>query len=179
MSYLVRKINKKKNIDLLQGELDFNSLSADVPTGEFKTINGTLSTWFIESLEELDNAVLAITVTSSKISKMDFVVIDTNVLKKYNLDYKQTFAGRYIAIPDLQDTHYDIVDLTMSKLKECVLLYKDIVDNNIDDKFVVRYAEGQIKSLMKNAIISNRVEIKNAEGNIKEVFLEMKEEIKI
>ena len=79
MPYLVRKINKRKNMDLLNEISDFNTLSADLPTGEFRTTNGTLSTWIIDSLEDINNAVLAIAVTSSKLSKMDFIVIDTKI----------------------------------------------------------------------------------------------------
>lgn len=57
MPYLVRKINKRKNMDLLNEISDFNTLSADLPTGEFRTTNGTLSTWIIDSLEDINNAV--------------------------------------------------------------------------------------------------------------------------
>jgi hypothetical protein len=37
MAYLVRKINKRKNIDLLCGDIDVDALTADMPTGEFRT----------------------------------------------------------------------------------------------------------------------------------------------
>ena len=67
MAYLVRKINKKKNIDALRGNLNVDELTADMPTGELRTTNGTLSTWIVESLGELNEAILAIAVTSSKV----------------------------------------------------------------------------------------------------------------
>lgn len=172
MAYLVRKINKRKNIDALQGNLDFNKLSADVPTGELRTTNGTISTWIINSLGELNEAVLAIAVTSSKVSKMDFILIDTEILNNHDLEYKQTYAGREIAVPDLQNTHYDIVNLSMEKLKNCVLAYKDVVDKDISGNFVVRYAEGQIKDLMKKACENKRVDISKAEGGIKEILIQ-------
>ena len=62
MAYLVRKINKKKNIDALRGNLNVDELTADMPTGELRTTNGTLSTWIVESLSELNEAILAIAV---------------------------------------------------------------------------------------------------------------------
>ena len=92
MAYLVRKINKKKNIDALRGDLKIDELTADMPTGELRTTNGTLSTWIVESLSELNEAVLAIAVTSSKVSKMDFLIIDTEILNNHNLEFKQTYA---------------------------------------------------------------------------------------
>ena len=36
---------------------------------------------------------------------MDFIIIDTDILSKNSLEYRQTYAGQEIAIPDLQDTH--------------------------------------------------------------------------
>ena len=75
MAYLVRKINKKKNIDALRGNLNVDELTADMPTGELRTTNGTLSTWIVESLGELNEAILAIAVTSSKVSKIQKYLI--------------------------------------------------------------------------------------------------------
>jgi hypothetical protein len=172
MAYLVRKINKRKNIDALRGNLDIDKLTADMPTGELRTTNGALSTWIIESLGELNEAVLAIAVTSSKVSKMDFMIIDIEILNDHELEYKQTYAGRDIPIPDLQNTHYDIVNLSMGKLKNCVLAYKDVVDKDVEGKFVVRYAEGQIKAILKKAFSDKRVDISKAEGGIKDMFIQ-------
>lgn len=172
MSYLVRKINKRKNIDELRDIVDIKNVCADMPTGEFKTSNkGDLSTWYIESLENLDEAVLAIAVTSSKISKMEFIVIDTTVLDRSELKYKQTYAGVDIAIPDLQDTHYDIRELTLGKLENCCEVYKTVLqDDNGSEKYVVRYAEGTIRDLMRTAAKDGRVDISLAQGKIKEEF---------
>lgn len=173
MAYLVRKINKKKNIDALRGNLDVDELTADMPTGELRTTNGTLSTWIIESLSEVNEAVLAIAVVSSKISKMDFLIIDTEILNNHELEFKQTYAGRDIPIPDLQDLHYDIVNLSMGKLKNCVLAYKDVVDKDVDGKLVVRYSEGQIKDILKKAVYDDRVDISKAEGGIKDMLKQL------
>lgn len=173
MAYLVRKINKKKNIDTLRGDLDVDQLTADMPTGELRTTNGTLSAWIVESLSEVNEAILAIAVTSSKISKMDFLIIDTEILKNYDLEFKQTYAGRDIPIPDLQDSHYDIVNLSMGKLKNCVLAYKAVVDKDVDGKLVVRYSEGQIKDILKKAFVDDRVDISKAEGRIKDMFQQL------
>ena len=172
MAYLVRKINKKKNIDALRGNLNVDELTADMPTGELRTTHGTLSTWIVESLGELNEAILAIAVTSSKVSKMDFLIIDTEILNNHNLEFKQTYAGRDIPIPDLQDTHYDIVNLSMGKLVNCVLAYKDVVDKDVDGKLVVRYSEGQIKDILKKAFDDDRVDISKAEGGIKDMFIQ-------
>ena len=65
MPFLVRKINKRGTFESLQTE-STEDICADLPTNEFRTKDGKLSTWKIDSLDDLDNAVLAIASTSSK-----------------------------------------------------------------------------------------------------------------
>lgn len=48
----------------------------------------------IDSWEQRFQYDLAIAVTSSKVSKMDFLIIDTEILNNHNLEFKQTYAGR-------------------------------------------------------------------------------------
>lgn len=174
MPYLVRKINKRKNMDLLNEISDFNTLSADLPTGEFRTTNGTLSTWIIDSLEDINNAVLAIAVTSSKLSKMDFIVIDTKILQENDLQYQKTYAGREIAIPDLQDTHYDIVDLSLGKLANCANVYKIVYDNDdAQGKYIRRFLEGEIKDMIKTAYNDGRICLEQADNSMKTELLKL------
>lgn len=174
MSYLVRKINKRKNLDYLKCVTDMCDVNADMPTGEFKTTNQNLSTWHINSLEELNDAVLAIAITSSEITRMDFIVINTDILDENKLQYDQTYAGMKIAVPDLQDTHYDIQEISLKKLENCCEVYKKILqDDDEKEIYIVRYASGQIKDLIKAAIKANRVDINKAKGKIKETMLQM------
>lgn len=49
--------------------------------------------------------------------------------------------------------HYDIVNLSMGKLVNCVLAYKEVVDKDVDGKLVVRYSEGQIKDILKKLLM--------------------------
>lgn len=44
MPYLVRKLIKRKNIDLIKDTSKMETIISDVPTSEFRTTNGFLST---------------------------------------------------------------------------------------------------------------------------------------
>ncbi|HRR35584.1 MAG TPA: hypothetical protein P5535_00760 [Clostridia bacterium] len=116
MAFLVRKLIKMSELFSLCERTEIKEIYADIPTTEFRTKNGTLSTWHINSLDDIEDAILAIAFTSSDITKMDFIIIDTDILSKNSLEYKKTYAGQEIAIVDLQDTHYDIVNITIEKL---------------------------------------------------------------
>jgi hypothetical protein len=172
MSFLVRKLNKRDQLYQLVDSDSIEDIYADVPSNEFKTTKGTLSTWIIDTLDKLEDAVLAIAVSSTKISKMDFIVIDTELLVKNGLEYKKTYAGMDIPIPDLQDTHYDIMGVTLKKMMNCANVYKCIFAEESEEveKYIVRFSEPQIKEMLKKAISENRVDKTKATKNIRETI---------
>jgi hypothetical protein len=171
MAFLVRKLIKRDRLEVLANDTDIDDITADLPSTEFRTTNGALSTWKIESLEELDDAVLAIAVSSSEISKLDVIIIDTELVQKNGLKYAYTYAGMDIPIPDLQDLHCDIQGITIGKLSDCALLYRYIVKNEPEDgKYIVRYSVGEIKSLLSDAIKDNRIDITKANKKLTEVI---------
>ena len=139
MSYLVRKLYKRENIEKIGQADSVETMYADGAVGEFRTNSGTLSTWEIQSLEQIDDAVLAILVTSSDITKMDFVIINTKLLDTNGLLYNRTYAGQDIAVPDLQDTHFDILDITIPKLINCSKVFKQIYIDDNDSIILKKY----------------------------------------
>lgn len=173
MSYLVRKLSKRENIDAIGQAKDIKNMFADAATSEFRTKNGTLSTWLIEKIEDLDEAVLAVVVTSSKIERMDFIIINTDFLDKQELQYDQTYAGKEIAVPDLQDNHFDIIDITLNKLVNCACVYREVFQlDGEQGKYIVRYVEGDIKELLKRAYSESRLDLGKLNKSIKEELLQ-------
>ena len=160
MAFLVRKLIKRSSIDLIADADSLENMFADAATSEFRTTKGTLSTWRINDIDDLDNAVLAIVVTSSKIERMDFIVIDTTLIEENHLEYIQSDAGKEIAVPDLQNTHYNIVNVTISKLINCACIYRKVFEQDDDNGiYIVRYAQGDIKDLLEKAVTNGRIRI--------------------
>lgn len=155
-------------MDTIGTATNIQDMFADAATTEFRTKNGTLSTWRIEDISELDEAILAIVVTSSKVERMDFIIINTEYLDEHNLEYNQTYAGQDIAVPDLQDTHYDIINITIPSLIKCTCVYRRVfeADNN-NEIYIVRYVEGDIKELLKKANSENRIDLEKLNKGIK------------
>lgn len=175
MPFLVRKLIKIDEIYTLLDETDISKIYADIPTTEFRTKNGTLSTWIIDTLNDFGNAVLAIAVTSSEISKMDFIAIDTQLLLDNALEYQQTYAGQDIAIPDLQNTHYDILNVTVDKLVNCLNVYQTIAKTDPNgEKYIIRYTAGEIKDLLKSALLDKRIDETKASKRLKEELSKLK-----
>lgn len=160
MPFLVRKILKDESIEHIENieDTDYLHQSADVPTTEFRTKHSALSTYIINNLEELDKAVLAIATTSSKLSSMEFIILDTAILDAIGLKYEQTFPGMEIPYEEMQDFHYDIVDVNIENLSKCLEAYKKTME--LDDNksiYIVDYAEGKIKDLVKTAIEQKKI----------------------
>lgn len=175
MAFLVRKLGKMDEIFSLCEKTDIQMIYADIPTTEFRTKNGTLSTWYIDSLDDIGNAVLAIAISSSEIAKMDVIIINTDILSANSLEYKQTYAGQDIAIPDLQDTHYDIIDVTIEKLVNCTKVYQTVAEMDPNgETYLIRYAAGEIKDLLKKAIEDERVDESKAPKKIREQLVKLK-----
>ena len=177
MPFLVRKIANRDTILPLSGNEDILDILADVPTTEFRTKNGTLSTWYIDSPDSIVDAVLAIAISSTEItSKMDFILIDTDLLSEKGLRYVQSYAGMNIAIPDLQDTHYDITDITLGKLKNCTEVYHQIASIDPDgERYILRFTSGELKDFLRKAIKENRVdESKLPSKKMKELIADLK-----
>lgn len=176
MAFLVRKLAKRAKLyeTYCQGK-DVRDLIADIPTSEFKTTNGTLSTWYINDLKDLDNAILAIAVTSSKIEKMDFIIINTSLLDKKGLKYQQTYAGIDIAIPEFQNLHFDILGITLKHLDDCAEIYQEIiVDDEDRGKYIVRVPALQLKKKLMKEIKAGKVNENLAGDKVKDTILKLK-----
>ena len=172
MAYLVRKLNKRESMDIIGAATNIQDMFADAATTEFRTKNGTLSTWRIDDISELDEAILAIVVTSSKVERMDFVIINTDYLDENNLKYNQSYAGQDIAVPDLQDTHYDIINITIPNLIKCTCVYRKVFEaDNDKEMYIVRYVEGDIKELLKKANSENRIDLEKLNKGIKKELI--------
>ena len=171
MAYLVRKLLKRENIDLIGKAERAEDMFADAATSEFRTKGGTLSMWKIDSVDTLDEAVLAIVVTLTKVESMDFIVINTDYLDEENLEYKQTYAGIEIAVADLQNTHFDVVDITIPKLINCTCVYRKVFDEDKEEgNYIVRYAEHEIKDLLSKANQEGRLDFGKLNNGIKKAI---------
>ncbi|MCI9372225.1 MAG: hypothetical protein HFI52_02325 [Lachnospiraceae bacterium] len=180
MPFLVRKILKDESIEHIENieDNDFLHQSADVPTTEFRTKHSTLSTYMIDNLNELDKAVLAIATTSSKISSMEFIILDAEILKAIGLKYENTYPGMEIPYEEMQEFHYDIVDVTIENLAKCLEAYKKTLQ--LDDNkstFIVDYAEGKIKDLIKTALKQEKFNIEKVPVELNKAVQKLQKEL--
>lgn len=180
MPFLVRKILKDESIEHIENiaGTDYLHQSADVPTTEFRTKHSALSTYMINDLNELDRAVLAIATTSSKLSSMEFIILDTEILNAIGLKYEQTYPGMAIPYEEMQDFHYDIVDVNIENLSKCLEAYKKTMErDNNKSIYLVDYSEGKIKDLVKTAIQQKKFNVENVPADLNKTIRRLQMEL--
>ena len=181
MPFLVRKILKDESIEHIENikDADFLHQSADVPTTEFRTKHSALSTYIIDNLNELDKAVLAIATTSSKLSSMEFIELDTEILRAIGLKYEQTHPGMEIPYEEMQNFHYDIVDVNIENLAKCLEAYKKTMEIDANKSiYIVDYAEGKIKDLVKAAIRNGKFNLEKVPAELNKAISKLQKELK-
>ena len=151
MALFVRKIEKSKWMQTRV--FDGEQPSADAITGSLRTRANTLSVWRIESLSELDEAVLAFVCQGEHLDTIDVVMFDERALVPHGLPTRQSQADTpYISFTQ---KHHDVHSLDYGSLGSMAAIVIDSLRNDLSQ----RYTRGQLKKLVQQAIDRGGVDI--------------------
>ena len=149
MSLLVRKITRNKWPNEL---VQKNNLSADV-AGDFRSNNSLLSLWEIDSIEQIQDAMLAIATSCDNISRMDFVILESAGLSNINVNIQQESSPN--AYVSYSDKHWDMTNVTYESLGN-IIAYAH--KNMLKEGYHKRFKEKEVKKLLIKAIQDKKVE---------------------
>lgn len=158
MGYLVRKFKDLENKNLINSASDVDSIIADV-LKEFQTCdNGDLSTWRIDKITDLEKAFLPIAITNTQICELNVILIDEDLLLKYNFSKQQESSkeDNIINCP-IDKMHYNIKNITIGNIKNCVALYWETMDKD-QHKFTTytkKFADFEVADIILNAFKNN------------------------
>ena len=170
MSFFVRKIMRSSNVNLISDcpKDDLLDITSDVTTNEFRTSESKLSVWLIDSLDDLDKAVLAISMGGKQIEDIKVIVIDEKKLGDYFTFDKS--PGNTVATP-LKDMHRDICGITHNSLTILLNEYKEAVDESM----CIRYKTKALKKIIKDALAAEQIDLKKAEETNEKLANQLKE----
>lgn len=156
MSILIRKIKRAKWQEIVDKDNKLDT-SADAITNCLKTFNNDLSVWKIDSMSDLNSAILCLITGSqqSSLSKIDYIFFDEETLIKNGLILNETPGDT--VIDSLKNLHRDISQLTYSKLGIIKTLIIEFLEKN-DDHF---FSRADLKKLLKSAIDEGIVKIED------------------
>lgn len=158
MAFYVRKINNLDNLKTIQDADDVSLLKADILKAEFATNEGTLSTWKIENIDEIDEAVLATSICFKQLSDMYFLLIDESLFSFNQVEIKQEKSGHFLC-DNLERRHYNIKNLTVGNIKNSILLIKSAIQKeDIDDpSLIFLKTEPEIREIITDAYKSKKI----------------------
>ncbi|WP_333660915.1 hypothetical protein [Chishuiella changwenlii] len=124
MSYLVRRISRAKWDNDEYDYVNDDNSPADAITSCLKTFNNELSTWLIDDIDQLDNALLCL-ITGSKqesLNTIQIIYFQIDEIINRGLILEKTPGDTVIS--QYRDMHFDIKCLTyetLGNIKEIVL----------------------------------------------------------
>ncbi|PEZ88014.1 hypothetical protein CN374_16150 [Bacillus cereus] len=152
MAFLIRKMARSKWPQENFMEMDINDLSADAITSCLRTSSNTLSTWEIESMENLEDAVLALVAASQKIDTMFVVSIDKEKIINNGFQIEET-PGQTL-VEDLIETHKDVSGLTYQTIGK----FASVMLESLHEEQVHRFTASKLKKILISAIESGRLD---------------------
>lgn len=149
MSLLVRKID---SANWAEEELKKGAdVPADAVTTCLRTKGNALSFWEIDSLSDIDDAVLAIVAGYKHLEMIDVVAIDPQLLSDGCV--KCIATEGQTPVRDLLKEHRELVMLTCNTLG---IVARSIAEAFKQDHVYMRTKE-QLKSILKDAITAGRL----------------------
>lgn len=163
MPLLVRRISRAKWGDVSAQDYE---TSADAITGCLRTSDNTLSTWLIESENEINDAILALITGSrqTEISSMHIIYFDEQMIsdKKLNLDA----TNGDTVVESLKSNHRDITGLTFLKLGDV----RDIVIDSIQNDRYMNITRTALKKILKEALSKGLINIDDLNPDMQNIF---------
>lgn len=146
---------------------DLRNITSDIATNEFRSSNSKLSVWYIDSLEDLDKAALAIAMSGQRIEDFKLIAIESKDIEdNFSIDNSPGIT----IVTDLIEIHRDICSITHCSLDVLLSAYKTA----IDDQKCFRYKTKQIKDIVRGALDNNRIDISSANDKLSEELSALK-----
>lgn len=161
---LARKVNKAKWDNQLESKNKI--ISADAITSCLRTSENNMSVWDVENIED---AVLALACLNESLIVIDIVVLSKKRLNELSIEINAVKS--YNPVSDLNEKHFDIINLDYDKLGVIANEIADEIINNND--FIVRFPKPAVREIVKNAINSGRITISQLKKNLQSEFLQI------
>lgn len=122
-----------------------------------------MSVWSVNNIED---AVLALASTNTSIAIVDVVELDAKRLNQLNLKVRQKNAKT--PVEQLNDKHYDIVELDYTTLG---VIANEIASETIKNSdYIKRYSAAKVKQILKDAIADGKIKTDSLHENLRKHF---------
>lgn len=113
--FYIRKLSKKSNLFKIKTAKTNATIDADVLKQELGTRGNTLSFWRCDSLDATKDAMKAILLSTTSIETSQFIIVDDELLKKYDIETDDSEKGN-TGYKGFEKLHIDFCNLTYEKI---------------------------------------------------------------
>jgi len=147
MGYLIRKITRGKwSVEDVGAPI-----SADAITSCLRTSRNTLSVWYAEREEDIENAKIALLGTLQQVAAVDIVILNTEDIDAQGLVLSKT-EGDTVAT-SLRTSHRDIIEISINELLKVAEIVKNTIISGKYERINVR----KFKELLETAVASDLI----------------------
>lgn len=163
MSFFVRMLEKQKWEKVNLTELGYNKTPADTITGDLRTVSNNLSLWSIETIDKLNDAILALAVMRNKLTRLDVLVIEKSKIEEKGLELLNSPENGKTPLIGFEEFHYDLVNLDYNKLGEFSQI---IIDNITDESRCIRFPKGEVSELLYDGFQNNKFSVEELDDSL-------------
>lgn len=163
MSFLVRKFQRQKWPN--DPDRCVFDIASDVLTESLKTKGNTLSLWEVDSLDQLDNAILALVGSMQNLATMDIMIIEKEIIERLGIQIEE--CDGVTSIESLKHTHRNLIDLNYFSIG---LIAEVILRRITSDTYCRRITEKKLKDKVRLAIDDGKILLEQLPPPIAKTF---------
>lgn len=160
----IRKLSKKSNLYKIK-DVSLNAVEADVLKQELGTSRNTLSFWKCNTIDDLEDAMKAIVLSTTSIDTSQFIVLDDELLEKHGIRVDDTELGA-TGYKGYEKLHVNFCDLNYEKIGGIIEMIREIsFDKTRTPELKREQVKNYIIEVRKQGLLDEdalRPELKNA-----------------
>lgn len=126
--YYIRRLSKSASKNKLNAVENSYDIASDFLNQELKTTDNTLSVWCAADKKNCSDTIKAVIMSTNKIKEHTFLVIDDDMLKKYELQVVDNKNGK-TGYKGYDKLHLDICNLTYKSIGNVIAMLKEAAGN--------------------------------------------------
>lgn len=152
MLYL-RKLSNNPNYEKIKNADEIGDLAADILKQELATTNNCLSFWKCENIDDIDDTIKAILLSTTAIKCSRLFALSDEIINKYGFKMDDTEPG-LTGYSGFENLHINMIELTYSKVGTVLNMLREAFQ---DPNSITKIDKAKVKIYIDEVIKSGRL----------------------
>ena len=132
---------------------------------DLRTQSNTLSVWRADSDEDINDAIVALSLNRTEVAKLSALLLDEEDLKTMKITYSDKYPGKAPgAIDSIKAKHRDLLEIDYKRLGELSDYMMKIVHDNVK---LVEISKPQLKVLLQQYRDCNKIKVEDMNEDLR------------